>query len=246
MRPLSAYGRLGAGLLVAGAIAAAVFYFIAGSVALTALGLSAILLGFVALLLARSVPHLSPRAAEALLEAGLENLAGLLEELGANSRAIYVPSSMGGGKPQALIPLHHNAVTPVISKPAAGRMIVEFGRGPEDVGLLVSTPGTAAFQLLDGSPGASSADLEWGLTKILVGALDVVRSVQVSRDGNEFTVRLRGPGLDHANLKLAEVMGSPLASITAVVVAEGIGTPVVITGEERSGGTLTVRVALLA
>jgi len=246
MRPLSAYGKLGAGLLTAGAIAAPVFYFIGGSIPLTALGLSAVLLGFVALLLARSLPHLPPRAAEALLAAGLENLAGLLEELGADGRAIYVPSAMGGGKPQALIPLHRDAVIPVINKAAAGRMIVAFGQRPEDVGLLVSTPGTAAVQALDGSPGGSSAELEWGLTKILVGALDVVRAVQVGREGNAFTVRLQGAAMDHDDLRLVEVMGSPLASITAAVIAEGTGVPVVIAGEERAGGTLTVRVALLA
>lgn len=246
MRSLSAYLKLGAGLLVAGGIAAPAFYVIGGSVPLTALGLSAILLGFVALLLARSVPQLPPRAAEALLQAGLENLGGLLEELGLEGRAVYVPSSLGGGKPQALIPLHHNAAAPAIGAPVEGRLIVTYGRGPEDVGILVSTPGTAAFQFLDEPPGESSAELEWGLTKILVGALDAVRAVQVSRDGNDFTVRLQGPRLDHGDLKLAGVIGSPLASIAAAVIAEGTRAPVMIAGEERSGGALTVRVALLA
>lgn len=203
-------------------------------------------LGFISLLLSRSLPQLPPRAAQALLEAGLENLAGLLEELGVGSKAIYLPSAMAGGRPQALVPLHSNPAAPVVTRTVPGRMIVEFGPGPDDVGILVSTPGTTAVQFPDGPPGASSSDLESALTRILVGSLDVARTVQVSQDGGRVTVRLGGVGLNHEELRLNAVMGSLLASVAATVIAEGTGRPLVIVDEARTGQTLTVRLETLA
>lgn len=242
MRPLSTYGRIGVVLLVAGAIGTPVFYFVAESIPLTALGLSALLLGFISLMLNRSVPSLPQRVAQTLLEAGRENLAGLFEELGVDAKAIYLPSALAGGKSKALIPLNSNAAPSMIPKPASGRLIVEYGPGDDDVGILVSTPGTSAVQFLDGPPGPSSSDLESALTRILVGVLDVARTVQVSQDGGQVHVRVGGVGLNPGELRLDEVLGSPLASVVAAVIAEATGRPVAIVEEERRDGNLTVRV----
>jgi len=239
MGSLSSYRALGAILLLAGAIAAPVFYLVAASIPLTALALSSVLLGVIALLLDRSLPHVPPRAAEALLAAGLENLAALLEELGVGTAAVYIPSALAGGRPRALIPLH-GSPPPRLERALDARLIVEFGSGPEDVGILVATPGSAVAGLLEAPPGPASSELEAALTRILVGALDVARSVQVAQEGGTVTVRIGGGRLDRGASRTDRVLGSPVASVAATVVAEGLGRPVSVAAESRSDGTVVV------
>lgn len=241
MRPLSAYGRIGTSLLVAGAIATPVFYFVANSIPLTALGLSAVLLGVIALLLARSLPQLPPRAAQVLLETGLDNLAGLLEELGVEGRAVYLPSKLAAGRARALIPLHPNSGAPKGMREIADRLIVDYGPNPEDLGVLVTTPGTAAAGLLDGPPGASSAELESTLARILVGYLDVASSVQIVQEPGLVIASLGGVRFENRDSRTDRVLGTPLASIVATIVSEGLEQPITIGAEDRTGDRLVVR-----
>jgi hypothetical protein len=241
MQNSSAYARIGVTLAVAGAIAAPVFFFVADSVALTALALSSVLLGFIALLLARSLPKVSPRAAQILLDAGLENLAGLVEELGVEARAIYLPSRLAGGKPRALIPLHSNPPMAEITRALPQRMIVDYGPNPEDVGILVVTPGGAVMRLLDAPPGSSSSEMEATLARVLVGALDLATSVLVAQEPGRVTVNIAGIRLETDDLWIYRVLGSPIASVAAAIAAEGLGRPVTIQSEAREGDRLVIR-----
>lgn len=245
MRDLSAYRQVGIVLLLAGVIAAPVFYFVAGSIPLTALGLSAILLGGVSLLLARSLPSVPPHAAQVLLETGLDNLSGLLEEIGTDAKAIYLPSRMTGGKPKALIPLHSNPAIPEISRSLPQRMIVDFGPDPEDIGILVTTPGSSAMQFLDGLPGPESSVIEAALARVLEGALDVARSVKVAQESGVVTVRVSGVRFEHQERRVDSVLGTPIASVAAAVAAEGLGRPVSVASEERAADQLTIRLMVI-
>lgn len=246
MRNLSAYAQIGAALVLAGVIAAPIFYFVAESVPLTALAFSAVLLGMISLLFARSLPKVPPQAAQILLEAGLDNLAGLLEEIGASASAIYPPSSLSGGKSKALIPLHSNPAAPTITRSLTNRMIVDFGPSPEDMGILVTTPGTAAMQFLEEPPGSTSSELEAALARVLVGALDLARSVQVAQESGVVTVRVSGVRFDHRDRWIDRLLGSPIASVVAAVAAEGLGKPVMVESEEREADRLTVRLRVVA
>ena len=245
MQNLSAYARIGAALLVAGVIAAPVFFFVADSIPLTALALSAVLLGAISLLLARSLPKVPPQAAQILLEAGLENLAGLLEELGVDAKAVYLPSRLTGGKPRALIPLHSNPVRAEITRSLPRRMIVDFGPSPQDMGILVTTPGTAGMQFLENPPGPASAELEAALANVLIGALDLATSVQVTQEPGLVTVSAGGVRLDHQDLWIYRSLGTPIASVAAAVVAEGLGRPVTIRSEEYDVGRLRVQLEVM-
>jgi hypothetical protein len=236
-----AYAQIGIALVLAGLIAAPVFFFVADSVALTALALSSVLLGFIALLLARSLPKVSPRAAQILLDAGLENLAGLVEELGVEARAIYLPSHLAGGKARALIPLHSNPAVGEITRPLPQRMIVDYGPNPEDVGILVVTPGGAVMRLLDAPPGSSSSEMEATLARVLVGSLDLATSVLVAQEPGAITVNIAGIRLETDDLWIYRVLGSPIASVVAAIAAEGLGRPVTIQAEERTADRLVIR-----
>jgi len=236
----SVYTRIGAALLLAGGLAAPVFYVVAQSVALTALALAAILLGATALLLGRSLPGIPPQAAEVLLQTGVENVARLLEEIGLDTRAIYLPSRLSGGRPRALIPLDGTAAGHGPMRPVADRLVVEYGPRPEDVGILVTTPGTAAAGMVSPVQAATSAELEASLARVLVGVLDVAATVNVAREDGAVRVTLGGLRLTHPDLWIYRSLGTPLASVAATLVAEGLDRPVVIRSEDRRGDRLTV------
>jgi hypothetical protein len=118
---------------------------------------------------------------------------------------------------------------------------VNFGPNPEDVGILVATPGSAVIPLLETPPGPTSAGMETALTRVLVGVLDVASSVQVTQEPGLVTASIGKSRLDTENLAAFRVIGTPIASIVASVVAEGLGRPVSIISEERNGESLMVR-----
>jgi len=102
------YTRAGLGLLVAGSLVSLSAYFILLLTWLTALGICMLILSFILLTLGRTIPKLSPEVSGLLLETGIDNIATIVEELGIRAKAIYLPSSLTSGKPQALIPLPSN------------------------------------------------------------------------------------------------------------------------------------------
>ncbi len=240
----SAYATIGLGLLMGGVLAAPVFFFMANSVPLTALALSAVFLGTIAVFLDRSLPQVPPRATQLLLESGLANLSGLLEETGVSTPAIYLPSILTEGQPRALIPLSSHGQRPTVSQIDSHRLIVEFGPHPDDVGLLVSTPGGGAVSLLDERIGSTSAELESALTKLLVGAFDIASSVQVNQENGLVTVRVDGIRLSTGNLWVHKILGTPVASVAAALVAEGRKAHVVVESETRTKDVVTVRLAV--
>jgi len=91
------YRILGLGLCLAGAIFAPVSFFVINSVPLTAVGISALMIGFTCIALAGTRPYISPEACQLILKTGMENTAALLEELGLRNKAIYLPSAMREG-----------------------------------------------------------------------------------------------------------------------------------------------------
>jgi hypothetical protein len=240
----SAYANIGLGLLLGGILAAPVFFFVANSVPLSALALSAVLLGTIALFLDRSLPQVPPRVAQLLLESGLANLSSLLEETGVSAPAVYLPSTLTEGQPRALIPLSSHGQRPTVSQINSRRLIVEFGAHPDDLGLLVSTPGGSAVSLLDEHIGSTSAELESALTKLLVGAFDIASTVQVNQENGLVMVRVGGMRLSAGDLWVHRILGTTVASVAAAVVAEGRKAPVVVESEARTKDVVTVRLAV--
>ncbi len=240
----SAYANIGLSLLLGGVLAALVFFFLANSVPLTALALSAVLLGTIALFLDRSMPQVSLRAAQLLLESGLANLSALLEETGASAPAVYLPSILTEGQPRALIPLSPHGQLPTVTQISSQHLIVEFGPHPDDVGLLVSTPGGGALSLLDERIGSTSAELESAMTRLLVGTFDIASTVQVNQENGLVMVRVGGVRLSTGDLWVHRILGTPVASVAAAVVAEGRKTSVVVESEAWTKDVVTVRLAV--
>ena len=227
------YKILGKWLLGGGVGIAAVSQFVLQATPLVALGLSMIILGAICLTLERACPKVPPGVSLIFMESGLENVASMIEELGLRSRAIYIPSSLAGGKPQALIPLNTNGVSPVVSTALPRRLIAKYGPADHDMGLLISTPGSAATGMLESKPGTSGMEMGTALTTLLVGMIDAADAVRVFESGRGIRVEVAGSRIGYRNTRFQECLGSPMASIVASVVSEALGRPVVIE-KERS------------
>ncbi len=147
------YKVLGISLCVAGAIFAPITYFIINSVPLTAVGMSAIMIGFASIALANTRPYLSPEACQMMMRAGMENTAALVEELGLDSKAVYLPSKARDGKPQALIPLAQDGQIQWAKQNIPGRLIVPIRQQPRRHGHRGRHPGQCRYRLASDQAG---------------------------------------------------------------------------------------------
>ena len=224
------YQVLGIVLAIVGAILAPVFYFIVGSPPLTATAISAVILGFTCIAIANSRPYLSPEAAQMLLKTGMENTTALLEELGLQNKATYLPSTIDS-QSRAMIPLVANGGIPIIPEKLPKRLIVRYGPNAEDMAIAVTTPGNVSIELLESKPGPTADEMEVALNYLLTGVLDIAHNVSVHIMDAKVEVKINGPKMSFENNWYYKCLGSPIASITAAVVAEALKKPLRITEE---------------
>jgi len=125
------------------------------------------------------------------------------------------------------------------------RLIVQYGSSPEDIGLLVTTVGSTTINMLEAKPGSSSEEIAAALTTILVGTLDVADGVNVHLGDKSVTVNISHPRLEYKNTWLYESLGSPLACVTASLVAEAMDKPVIIERDEQKRGENLIELHIL-
>ena len=226
------YQVLGIVLAIAGAILAPVFYFIVGSPPLTATAISAVILGFTCIAIANSRPYLSPETAQMLLKTGVENTTALLEELGLQNKATYLPSTPKS-QSRALIPLIDKAGTNIVPENLPNRLIVRYGPNSEDMAIAVTTPGNVSIGLLESKPGPTADEIETALNYLLTGVLDIAHNASVHILDTKVEVKINAPKMGYENTWYYKCLGSPIASITAAVVAEALKKPVRIIEEKR-------------
>jgi hypothetical protein len=236
LRHENPYTLAGLGLLVAGCLLSIPAYFVFNSVWLTALGICMLILAAILIALGRAVPRLHPEVCSLLLETGIENIAALIEELGIKTRAIYLPSSSACKYPRAFIPLHANGSQPEITKALPKRLIARYGSGPEDVGLLISTIGSAAVGMIELKNGATPEHLESALTSLLSGRLGLADGASVTCLNNHIRVEINRPRLENGSTWSHQCLGGPLATLVASVAAEAWQKPMTISKEESNGG----------
>jgi len=235
----------GLGLLVAGSLAFLSSQFILLLTWLSALGISMLILSIILLALGRTIPKLPPEVSGLLLETGIDNIATIIEELGIRGKAIYLPSSLTSGKPQALIPLHSNPSPSPVTKTLPQRLIVRYGASPDDVGLLVSTTGTTAVGMLESRPGPTSAELESSLTSLFTGILGVADGARVIYRENHIGVEIYNPRIENKTTWFHQCLGGPLASVVASLAAEAWNRPVTINQEEHHKGKYSIELEVL-
>lgn len=225
------------GLLTAGSLVSLLAYFILALTWLTALGICMLILSFILLALGRTIPKLPPEVCGLLLETGIDNMATIVEELGIRTKAVYLPSSLTGGRPKALIPLHANPALPPINKALPQRFIARYGARPDDIGLLLSTIGSTAVGLLESRLGSTPEELESALTSLLTGILGVAdRTKVIYNENHHIKVEVLHSRIENKATWHQECLGEPLASIVASVTAEAWDKPVTVTREEHLNG----------
>ena len=238
------YQVLGIVLAIVGAILAPVFYFIVGSPPLTATAISAVILGFTCIAIANARPYLSPEAAQMLLKTGMENTIALLEELGIQNKATYLPAT-ADSLSRAIVPLGDSGDKSIIPEKLPKRLIVRYGPGAADMAIAVTTPGNVSVGLLENKPGPAADEIETALNYLLTGVLDIAHNVSVQVTATTAEVRISGAKMTYENTWHDRCLGSPIASITAAVVAEAIQKPVRITEETYQKNEGTVKLAIL-
>jgi len=199
-----------------------------------ALGVVMMILSLILLALGSAIPKLPPEFSALLLETGVENIAAMVEELGVRSKGIYLPSSLNSGRPQALIPLHANPTSFPTIEALPHRLIVRYGANPDDIGLLLTTPGTVAVSMLDSTPAPTATELESALTSLLTGKLGIADGTKIFYNENHIRAEISNPSIENKTSWFHQCLGGPLASIVASVVAEAWNRPVTIKQEEQN------------
>ncbi len=240
------YRILGLGLCLGGTIFAPISYFIINSVPLTAVGISAIMLGFVCIGIANTRPYISPEASELMLKTGMENTAALLEELGLRNKAVYLPSTIRDGHPQALIPLVPDREIQLVKNKIPGRLIVRYGASPDDMAIAVTTPGGINIDMLETKPGPTSDEIETAANYILTGVLDIANSVSVNLTSAQVDIEVSGPKLHYEDIWYYQCLGSPIASIMAAISSEALQKPIRIKEESYSKGKSRITLEVLS
>jgi len=235
----------GLSLLVVGSLVGLSAYFLLGIIWLTAFGISMLILSFILLALGRTIPKLSPEVSALLLETGIASIASIVEELGIRARAIYLPSSLTSGRPQALIPLHSNPALSRMTKALPQRLIIKYGANPDDIGLLVTTTGTTAVSMLESRPGPTSSELESALTSLFRGILGVADRTTIITRENHISVEIHNPRIENKTNWSHQCLGGPLASIVASVAAEAWDKPVIIKQEEQHRGKYSIELEVI-
>jgi hypothetical protein len=237
------YRTLSACLAVAGVCLAVLSFFVLTSTPLTALGISAVMVGAVAFAISRGQPKIPTQASAILLQSGVENISALVEEIGLKSKAIYVPSSISGDKPKALIPLEENLV--LEKKVLPRRLVVKYGSKPGAMGLLLITPGSAVGGLVEAKSDCSAGDLESSISSVLLGTVNLADGVRVTMDADRIVIEVVNPRLEAGNMWVYESIGTPIASIVASIAAQVLDTPISITSEVPSKGKIVIELKVV-
>jgi hypothetical protein len=97
--------------------------------------------------------------------------------------------------------------------------------------IAITTPGNVSVELLENKPGATADEMEIALNYLLTGVLDIAHNVTVHITDAKVEVKISGPKMAYENNWYSKCLGSPIASISAAVVAEALKKPLRITEE---------------
>jgi hypothetical protein len=202
------------------------------STPLTALGISTAIISAVSFAITKGQPKIPPEASAILLQTNVENISSIIEELGLKSKAVYLPSSVTGDTPKALIPLdsQFNLTSKILPK----RLIVKYGSKPQDVGLLVITPGSKAGSLVEPKPDCSAGALESALSQIIISTVNLADGIKVTLDAERVLVEVTNPRLTDDKMWIYQSIGTPIASLVASVVTQVLDKPITIQQESFS------------
>jgi hypothetical protein len=110
--------------------------------------------------------------------------------------------------------------------------------------IAVTTPGNISIELLENKPGPTADEIEIALNYLLTGVLDIAHNVSVHIMDSKVEVKINGPKMSYENTWYYKCLGSPIASITAAVVAEALKKPLRIAEEtyQKNEGVVVLEI----
>lgn len=241
------YAISGSGLIIVGLMLFFAAYIILRSTPLAALGISTLILGITTIALADPKKRMPYETSKILFESNIDNVSALLEELGLNSKAIYLPSSMTQGKPRTLIPLHMSPQIPRINSSLSKRLVVRYGPDPDDMGLLITTLGSTIVSTMKIKPDDAPGKLEATLSTVFTSIVEIADNAKVDVIGQKILVEVMNPrqGDNNQNIQIYDCIGSPLASIVSSIAAEVYDRPIVVEGERQQKGKSIIELRIV-
>jgi hypothetical protein len=237
------YQILTISLAITGILLAVFSATILQSTPLTALGISTVIISAASFAIAVGQPKIPPEASSILLQASVENISSIVEETGIKSKAVYLPSSITGDKPKALIPL--DAQINLGNKQLPKRLIVKYGKNPQDVGLLIITPGSTISSLSEPKPDCSTQELESAISQVLLNTINLADNIRVKTEDEKVLVEVTNPRLENSNMWIYQIIGTPLASIIASTTAQVLDKKVQIKNEQESKGKVLIELEIV-
>ncbi len=113
------------------------------------------------------------------------------------------------------------------------------------MGILISVPGSSILGELPARPGPSPSELEASLAAAFSGILDAADGARVWEEGGALRVEILNPRLEHEELFIFGILGSPLASLAGILAAEAYERPVVLREERREKNKLALKFEFL-
>lgn len=215
-------------------------FFIIESIYLVALSAAMLMMGLT--LLAVSVeyePNVEPY--RVLSRQLLMNLKLLVEGLDLdNVKPIYLPSSISGNPPLALLPVTSDADKLNLRRKLPKNLIVRYGVGSNDIGLMIATAGSSVIEGEVIERVSDAPGIEGVLSRIMVNRLKIASSVKVVEADGGFRVHISSPILRKVFVK---PFGTVYAQIVGHVCAEALDKPTIVDESvDRKSIDVTVRV----
>jgi hypothetical protein len=223
------------------------------------LGLASFLIGLL-LIYIPTEKTVSPQMVSASCLSSLVNLNSLLEELGVDSKAVYLPTKEESHQPRAFLPLIRNPDSSSMflkSLENSGLFVVN-GQDPHQSGLLLIPPGSSLATLMEQESGIDFYnvrldELENGLRTGMVEALEIAEDVRVIFMSRSVRVEV-GPLISEELCQmqskvarsLCSQVGCPLCSAIICAVTKAAKRPVsVVKISPLRGRRISIELELL-
>jgi len=254
----ASYRRLGIAFLLFGLCLSMVSFLIQASL-FSGLGLATFLIGLL-LIYVPTEKTVSPQLVNASCLSSLVNLNSLLEELGVDSKAIYLPTEKETHQPCAFLPLARSLdlSSMFLRRLRDGRLFVVNGQDPRQSGLALVPPGSSLATLIEQETGIDFHnvrldELETALRTGLVEALEIAEDVRVMFMNRSVRVevgQLISEELCEVQSKVAHSLysqvGCPISSAVICAITKAAKMPVsVIKISAPRGRTISIELRLL-
>jgi len=113
------------------------------------------------------------------------------------------------------------------------------------MGLLIITPGSAIQGMIEPKPDYSVGDIETAVSQVLVGTLCLAAGAKATINNDRIIIEAYNPRLENRNMWIFEIIGTPIASIIACVVAEVTGQKVTIHSESNTRRVCSVELKIM-